>query len=329
MINENRAHQKYAEFVQQLTHRYDLNGNGQIPLHEFVNVLSDLCQYWGVPPPQGAELQALIEFLGIREDSTYLSRDAIANLAQIIEKSQEGTQSHSLKSKLGLPDDGHGHGSMSNNHSNIHGGFMSNNSNRHLDLGHSPMRKMHESRNNQNHGAYGRNQHNMDDPSNKLFDHDFGNLNHSGMGGDMHNRSGMGMSHGMGGDMHNRSGMGMGHGMGGDMHNRSGMGMGHGMGGDMGHGMGGDMHNRSGMGMGHGMGGDMLSSNHGLNNQNSQMVEEYVRVLFTGHDTDHDGQILKCKLLSLNKNRRVPRHRFGTSPGAESTIPRLYHNSVA
>ena len=117
--------------------------------------------------------------------------------------------------------------------------------------------------------------------------------------------------------------------MGGDMHNRSGMGMGHGMGGDMGHGMGGDMHNRSGMGMGHGMGGDMLSSNHGLNNQNSQMVEEYVRVLFTGHDTDHDGQILKCKLLSLNKNRRVPRHRFGTSPGAESTIPRLYHNSVA
>ena len=297
MINENRAHQKYAEFVQQLTRRYDLNGNGQIPLHEFVNVLSDLCQYWGVSPPQGAELQALIEFLGIREDSTHLSRDAIANLAQIIEKSQEGTQSHSLKSKLGLPDDGHGHGSMSNNHSNIHGGFMSNNSNRHLDLGHSPMRKMHESRNNQNHGAYGRNQHNMDDPNNKLFDHDFGNLNHSSMGGDMHNRSGMGMGHGMGGDM--------------------------------GHGMGGDMHNRSGMGMGHGMGGDMLSSNHGLNNQNSQMVEEYVRVLFTGHDTDHDGQILKCKLLSLNKNRRVPRHRFGTSPGAESTIPRLYHNSVA
>jgi hypothetical protein len=270
MIDENRAHQKYAEFVQQLMRRYDSNGNGNIPLHEFVNVLSDLCQYWGVTQPQGAELQALIEFLGIREDSTYLSPDAIGNLAQIIEKSQEGTHSQSLQSKLGLPDGGHG--PMSNNHSNMHGGFGSNNSKRHVDLGHSPMRQMHESRNNQNHGTYGRNQHNMNDPSNKLFDHDFGNLNHSGMGGDMHNRSGMGM----GGDMHNRSGMGMG----GDMHNRSGMGMG------------GDMHNRSGMGMGR----DMHNPNQGLNNQNSEMVDDYVRVLFTTHDTDHDGQILKCIL---------------------------------
>jgi hypothetical protein len=151
------------------------------------------------------------------------------------------------------------------------------------------MRQMHESRNNQNHGTYGRNQHNMNDPSNKLFDHDFGNLNHSGMG------------MGMGGDMHNRSGMGMG--------------------------MGGDMHNRSGMGMG--MGGDMHNPKQGLNNQNSQMVEDYVRVLFTNHDTDHDGQILKCILLSLKKNRRIPRHRFRTGLGAESTIPRLYHNSIA
>jgi hypothetical protein len=297
MIDDNRGHQKYTEFVQQLIRRYDSNGNGKIPLNEFVNVLSDLCQYWGVTQPQGAELQALIEYLGIREDSTYLSRDAIGNLAQIIEKSQEGTNSQSLQSKLGLPDDGHG--PMSNNHSNMHGGFGSNNSNRHVDLGHSPMRQMHESRNNQNHGTYGRNQHNMNDPSNKLFDHDFGNLNHSGMGGDMHNRSGMGM--GIGGDMHNRSGMGMG--------------------------IGGDMHNRSGMGMG--IGGDMHNSNQGLNNQNSQMVEDYVRVLFTTHDTDHDGQILKCILLSLRKNRRIPRHRLGTGPGAESTIPRLYHNSIA
>jgi hypothetical protein len=301
MIDDNRGHKKYTEFVQQLIRSYDSNGNGKIPLNEFVNILSDLCQYWGVTQPQGAELQALIEYLGIREDSTYLSPDAIGNLAQIIEKSQEGTNSQSLQSKLGLPNDGHG--PMSNNHSNMHGGFGSNNSKRHKDLGHSPMRQMHETRKNQNHGTYGRNQHNMNDPSNKLFDHDFGNLNHSGMGMEM------------GGDMHNRSGMGMG--MGGDMHNRSGMGMG----------MGGDMHNRSGMGMG--MGGDMHNPNQGLNNQNSQMVEDYVRVLFTTHDTDHDGQILKCILLSLKKNRRIPRHRFGTGPGAESTIPRLYHNSIA